>query len=161
MSAPGAQAGQVSHERVPTRFGWLDVAVLQRPAGGWYACVDTSHPLLRRLPGAVADSREDALGALLQMVEQTQDDTWSVPAGRSSSFPCAPPVRVRITLPRQTVVGFAVAQADAQVWAVWEERDCSTAGAWVPVDSVAQLASGRLWRARGRGRTRDLTRDAG
>jgi hypothetical protein len=157
MSDPGPQAGRVTRERVPTRFGPLDVAVLRRPAGGWYACADTSHPLLRGLPGAVADSREDALGALLRMVEQTQDDTWTAPADRSC-VPCAPPVRVRITLPQQTVLGFAVAQADAQVWAVWEQ-DGSTAGAWVPVGAVTQLWSGRPWRARGRGR--DVTRDAG
>lgn len=147
-----ADPARVSHTRLSTQFGLLDVAVRQRPEGDWYACLDTSHPQLRHLPGFVGPSHEQAVAGLLTAVGLAERGDWALPlAGSDDCSSCEPAVRVRVALASQTVVGFAVAQTASQVWVVWEhERHTTTSTAWVPVAAVSQLATGRRWLLRHR-----------
>ena len=141
----------MSHVQLSTQFGLVDVAVRQRAEGDWYACLDTSHPQLRHLPGAVGDNEAHAVAGLLRLVEQTERGSWSSPPpAQEDCVACEPAVRVRIALAHQSVVGFAVAHTAALVWVVWEQGRGAPTAAWVPVASVSELSTGRAWSARHR-----------
>jgi hypothetical protein len=140
----------VSHVRVCTQFGVLDVAVRERPEGDWYARLDTSHPQLRLLPGYLGASRDGAVARLLWAVERVdRRDRPGPPREQVTCCPCEPPVRVRLELPSQATVGLAVAQTATQVWVVWQQSGTPVAD-WVPLTSVSELATGRTWLPRHR-----------